>query len=87
MASSGPVYNNKVVDFDQPASWALSESFGSGASKVFVSCLGTTKAQAGSIDNQRKIDLDLNLTLAQAAKDAGADTVRFNCKGRHSVPG
>lgn len=75
-AGRGPSYVNKVVDFDRPDAWALAEAYGSSAAKVFVSCLGTTKAQAGSIDAQRKIDLDLNLTLAQAARDAGADTVR-----------
>ncbi|CAI4215507.1 unnamed protein product [Parascedosporium putredinis] len=45
-------------------------SFPAGAS-IFFSALGTTKAQAGGIENQRKIDLDLNLSLAKAAKDAG----------------
>ncbi|KAH9876521.1 hypothetical protein J1614_003652 [Plenodomus biglobosus] len=42
--------------------------------RVFFSGLGTTKAAAGSIEAQRKIDLDLNLELARAAKDAGVDT-------------
>jgi len=38
---------------------------------IFFSGLGTTKAAAGSIENQRKIDYDLNLSLAKAAKEAG----------------
>ncbi|KAF2719231.1 hypothetical protein K431DRAFT_286963 [Polychaeton citri CBS 116435] len=38
---------------------------------VFFSGLGTTRGQAGSIENQRKIDYDLNLELARAAKTAG----------------
>ena len=42
--------------------------------KIFFSGLGTTKAQAGSIEAQRKIDYDLNLDLAKAAKEAGVDT-------------
>lgn len=42
--------------------------------RVFWSALGATKASAGSIEAQRKIDLDLNLELARAAKDAGTDT-------------
>ncbi|KAH6629059.1 NAD dependent epimerase/dehydratase family protein-like protein [Boeremia exigua] len=42
--------------------------------KIFFSGLGTTKAQAGSIEAQRKIDYDLNLELAKAAKEAGVDT-------------
>lgn len=39
---------------------------------VFFSALGTTRAQAGGLDKQRAIDLDLNRDLAQAARDAGA---------------
>lgn len=42
--------------------------------KIFFSGLGTTKAQAGSIEAQRKIDYDLNIELARAAKEAGVDT-------------
>ncbi|KAG4428892.1 hypothetical protein IFR05_015621 [Cadophora sp. M221] len=38
---------------------------------LFISALGTSKAQAGSIENQRKIDFDLNLAVAKAAKAAG----------------
>ncbi len=39
-------------------------------STVF-SALGTTRAQAGGIANQWKIDHDLNVELARAAKEAG----------------
>jgi len=38
---------------------------------IFFSGLGTTGAAAGGVENQRKIDYDLNLALAQAAKNAG----------------
>lgn len=38
---------------------------------IFFSGLGTTRAAAGGVENQRKIDYDLNLALAQAAKKAG----------------
>lgn len=38
---------------------------------MFISTLGTTRAQAGSKEAQRSIDYDLNLSLARAAKDAG----------------
>jgi hypothetical protein len=38
---------------------------------IFFSALGTTRAQAGGFENQRKIDYDLNLELAKAAKAAG----------------
>lgn len=70
-------YTNKVVEFDKPETWSLKDAAnGSAAGKTFVSCLGTTFAQAGSVEAQRKIDLDLNLSLAKAAKEAGIDTVR-----------
>lgn len=38
---------------------------------IFFSALSTTRAQAGGFENQRKIDYDLNLELARAAKAAG----------------
>ncbi|KAK5004901.1 hypothetical protein LTR28_008342, partial [Elasticomyces elasticus] len=38
---------------------------------LFFSALGTTRAAAGSLQNQRKIDYDLNLALARAAKENG----------------
>lgn len=38
---------------------------------IFLSGLGTTRAQAGSFEAQRKIDYDLNLALAKAAKESG----------------
>lgn len=40
--------------------------------KVFISALGTTKAQAGSFEAQRAIEYDLNLALARTAKENGA---------------
>lgn len=36
-----------------------------------MSGLATTRANAGGFENQKKIDLDLNLELAKAAKAAG----------------
>ncbi|GMM33610.1 Fmp52 protein [Saccharomycopsis crataegensis] len=41
---------------------------------VFFSGLGTTKADAGGLDKQYKIDHDLNLECAKAAKKAGFTT-------------
>ncbi|KAH9214180.1 hypothetical protein DL95DRAFT_389884 [Leptodontidium sp. 2 PMI_412] len=38
---------------------------------IFFSALGTTRAAAGGIEAQRKIDLDLNVEVAKAAKAAG----------------
>lgn len=39
---------------------------------IFFSALGTTRAQAGGLENQYKLDLDLNIECAKAARDAGA---------------
>jgi len=41
---------------------------------MFLSALGTTRAAAGGLANQRMIDYELNLQLAKAAKDAGVQT-------------
>lgn len=41
--------------------------------KIFISALGTTARQAGGFAAQRKIDHDLNIALAQAAKAAGVE--------------
>jgi len=38
---------------------------------IFISALGTTRAQAGSFAAQKEIDYDLNLALAKSAKAAG----------------
>jgi len=38
---------------------------------IFFSALGTTRAAAGGVEAQRKIDHDLNLDLAKSAKAAG----------------
>ncbi|KAL1610584.1 Protein fmp52, mitochondrial [Paraconiothyrium brasiliense] len=41
--------------------------------RIFFSGLGTTRGAAGSVEAQRKIDVDLNLALARAAKDVGVE--------------
>lgn len=41
---------------------------------IFISALGTTRAQAGSFAAQKEIDYDLNLALAKSAKAAGTKT-------------
>ena len=46
-----------------------------------ISALGTTRAQAGGLANQWKIDHDLNIELAKAAKEAGAKTYVFVSSG------
>ncbi|EKD15200.1 uncharacterized protein L3040_001569 [Drepanopeziza brunnea f. sp. 'multigermtubi'] len=53
------------------AQWASSLASVKPAPDILLSALGTTRAAAGGIDNQRKIDLDLNVEVARAAKAAG----------------
>ena len=38
---------------------------------IFLSALGTTYGQAGSLQAQREVDYGLNVSLAKAAKEAG----------------
>ena len=51
--------------------WAGQLSAVSPPPGIFFSALGTTRGAAGSLENQRKIDYDLNLSLAKAAKASG----------------
>ena len=52
---------------------------------VFISSLGTTRATAGGFENQRKIDYDLNVELAKAAKEAGTKSyVLISSSGANS---
>jgi uncharacterized protein YbjT (DUF2867 family) len=44
------------------------------SASVFISALGSTRADEGSLEAQRKIDYQLNLDLARAAKESGAKT-------------
>jgi len=53
------------------SSWSKSLSSATPSPSIFFSGLGTTAAAAGGFENQKKIDLDLNVELARAAKDAG----------------
>ncbi|KAI9669782.1 MAG: Protein fmp52, mitochondrial [Trizodia sp. TS-e1964] len=62
---------NAVVDADT-SKWAGHLSAAKPPVQIFFSGLGTTKGQAGSFEAQRKIDYDLNVELATAAKQAGA---------------
>ncbi|KFZ18296.1 hypothetical protein V502_04163 [Pseudogymnoascus sp. VKM F-4520 (FW-2644)] len=65
---TGAKLNATVED---SAKWAASISAITPPADIFFSGLGTTRAAAGGFDNQRKIDYDLNLEAAQAAKKAG----------------
>jgi len=46
------------------------------AGGIYISCLGTTRATAGSFAAQEKLDLGLNTDLAKRAKADGAEVVR-----------
>lgn len=56
---------------EDSAKWAASITAITPPADIFFSGLGTTRGAAGSFENQRKIDYDLNLEAAQAAKKAG----------------
>ncbi|KAI1192815.1 NAD(P)-binding protein [Nemania serpens] len=57
--------------------WASQFAALSPPPKLVFSSLGTTRAQAGGIQNQWKIDHDLNVELAKAAHAAGAESFVF----------
>lgn len=57
--------------------WAAKLSTLQPAATTVYSSVGTTRAAAGGIENQRKIDHDLNVEVARAAKKAGAKTFVF----------
>jgi uncharacterized protein YbjT (DUF2867 family) len=57
--------------------WAATLSSLSPAPETVFSALGTTRAQAGGIDAQWKIDHDLNVELVKAAAAAGTKTFVF----------
>lgn len=68
--STGPKLR-ATVDADT-AKWASHLAAIAPAPTTVVSGLGTTRVQAGGIANQWKIDHDLNVELARAARAAGA---------------
>ena len=57
---------NHVIDFDD-----IEQSREFFNADILFSCLGTTKKQAGSIDAQRKVDLDYQYKVAQIAYQQG----------------
>lgn len=59
----------KAIHEPDSATWPAKYPSGT---PIFFSALGTTARQAGNFANQRKIDYDLNVAIAKAAKDAGA---------------
>ncbi len=66
---SHPNLEERVVDFESPASWS---SLVKG--DVAFSALGTTRKQAGSLAAQKKVDYDYQLAFARAAARNGVPT-------------
>ncbi|TGJ81635.1 hypothetical protein E0Z10_g7125 [Xylaria hypoxylon] len=67
---------NATIEADT-TKWASQFAAISPTPKAVYSALGTTRAQAGGIQNQWKIDHDLNIELAKAAHAAGTQTFVF----------
>lgn len=67
---------NSIVDGDS-SKWPATLIGLSPAPHVAFSAIGTTRAAAGGIENQWKIDHDLNVEVARAAKQAGVRTFVF----------
>ncbi|KAI1173512.1 NAD(P)-binding protein [Nemania sp. FL0916] len=65
-----------TVDADT-TKWASHLSALSPVPATVFSALGTTRAQAGGIANQWKIDHDLNIELAKTARASGTETFVF----------
>ncbi|QUC20379.1 uncharacterized protein UV8b_04620 [Ustilaginoidea virens] len=77
---------NAVVTADT-AAWPAALRGLSPPPATFFSALGTTRAAAGGIANQWKIDHDLNVELARAARDAGVRTfVLVSSGGTRGLP-
>ncbi|KAI1369957.1 NAD(P)-binding protein [Xylaria arbuscula] len=67
---------NAAIEADT-TKWASRFAALSPIPKTVYSALGTTRAAAGGIQNQWKIDHDLNVELAKAAHAAGTETFVF----------
>ncbi|KAL8972912.1 MAG: hypothetical protein Q9197_002576 [Variospora fuerteventurae] len=68
-----PVSSNTHLKIQtDPTQWSNDLKEIQPAPDVFLSALGTTRAQAGSLAAQRAIDYDLNLSLARTAKESAA---------------
>lgn len=67
---------NAIIDADT-TKWAPILAGLAPAPQTVFSGLGTTRSKAGGLANQWKIDHDLNVEVAQAAKQAGARTFVF----------
>ncbi|UNI22580.1 Protein fmp52, mitochondrial [Purpureocillium takamizusanense] len=71
---------NAIVEEDN-SKWGAALAAIAPLPTAVFSALGTTRAAAGSIENQWKVDHDLNIELATAAKKAGVKTFVFVSSG------
>lgn len=63
-----PGIDEQVVDFDRPADWMTPELL---ACEVFYVCLGTTIRKAGSVEEFRRVDLELPASFFEAFRCHG----------------
>lgn len=77
--------STKLVHQPDSAQWPDDVKALAPVPDVFLSALGSTRAQAGSLAAQRAIDLDLNLALARAAKESGVKTYVLISSGAAST--
>ncbi|RSM05406.1 hypothetical protein CDV31_009644 [Fusarium ambrosium] len=71
---------NSVVDTNTD-NWGIALSELKPPPDIVFSALGTTRAAAGGLANQGKIDRDLNINLVHAAKTARTNTYVFISSG------
>lgn len=74
-AAASPTLNALVEP--ETSKWAAALSALSPTPAAVISAVGTTRAAAGGLAEQWKIDHDLNVELARAAKEAGVKTFVF----------
>ncbi|KAL1986568.1 hypothetical protein VTN96DRAFT_6146 [Rasamsonia emersonii] len=72
IAASAPQAKLTTFVDGDTSRWAAQVAALAPPPSIFMSALGTTRAAAGGFENQYKLDHDLNLELARAARDAGA---------------
>ena len=82
---SSPKLEEHTIQFDQPATWADQVR----GDHVFLA-LGTTRKAAGTLEDQRRIDVDYGLYAAKAAREGGATAAALvssaGASARSTVP-
>ncbi|KAL5336681.1 hypothetical protein BJX70DRAFT_275867 [Aspergillus crustosus] len=70
-ASSAPQAKLTTFVSDETSKWASQLSSLTPTPSIFISSFATTRGAAGGFENQYKIEHDLNIEIAKAARDAG----------------